>query len=168
MTGGIFLMLGSNLGDRQRNLSNAVGYIGNFARIVRMSSVYATSAWGNANQPDFLNQAIEVDTTLPPQDLLKNILEVEIKIGRERKEKWGPRTIDIDILFFNDKIVKTNDLTLPHPEVQNRKFVLIPLREIAATFIHPVFKKSVAQLDDECTDNLEVKRLPHQHREQSS
>jgi 2-amino-4-hydroxy-6-hydroxymethyldihydropteridine diphosphokinase len=168
MRGGIFLLLGSNLGDRLRNLSDAATHINAFAPVLRKSSVYVTGAWGNNNQPDFLNQVIEVDTGLSAGALLQNTLGAEMKMGRNRIEKWGPRTIDIDILFFRDSIVDLADLKIPHPQIQNRKFTLVPLRELAPDLIHPVFKKSITRLDEECTDTLEVRRLPPQPSEQSS
>ncbi|HMJ67260.1 MAG TPA: 2-amino-4-hydroxy-6-hydroxymethyldihydropteridine diphosphokinase [Cyclobacteriaceae bacterium] len=168
MRGGIFLLLGSNLGDRLQHLSTAASHINTFATVLRKSSVYVTGAWGNNNQPDFLNQVIEVDTGLSPEALLQNTLGAEIKMGRNRIEKWGPRTIDIDILFFGESIVTLDNLQIPHPQIQNRKFTLVPLRELAPDLVHPVLKKSIARLDDECTDSLEVTRLPPQHSEQSS
>lgn len=174
MPGGIFLLLGSNLGDRQKHLSDAIARIDSFASVLRKSSIYITGAWGNTNQPDFLNQVIEVDTALSPEHLLQDILKVEAIMGRNRIEKWGARTIDIDILFFRDNIVSAEDLeghvglTIPHPQIQNRKFTLVPLRELAPEFVHPLFKKSIARLDDECTDNLKVTRLQPPHSEQPS
>jgi 2-amino-4-hydroxy-6-hydroxymethyldihydropteridine diphosphokinase len=168
MPGGIFLLLGSNLGDRPEHLSDAAARINIFAHIIRKSSVYVTRAWGNNNQPDFLNQVIEVDTVLPPEALLQQTLAVETAMGRNRIEKWGPRTIDIDILFFRNSIVNLDNLKIPHPQIQNRKFTLIPLRELAPDFVHPVLKKNIARLNDECTDSLEVRRLPPPHSEQSS
>jgi 2-amino-4-hydroxy-6-hydroxymethyldihydropteridine diphosphokinase len=168
MTGGIFLLLGSNLGDREKNLSDAAKSIGTFASVIRASSIYSTRDWGNTNQPDFLNQVIEIDTTLSALDLLNCTLKVEIGMGRARKEKWGPRTIDIDLLFYRDETIETGRLTVPHPEIQNRKFVLIPLRELAGDFVHPIFLKTISQLDDDCADTLEVKRWQPPHSEQSS
>jgi 2-amino-4-hydroxy-6-hydroxymethyldihydropteridine diphosphokinase len=168
MPGGIFLLLGSNLGDRLKHLSEAVAHIGAFAPVLRMSSVYTTSAWGNTNQPEFLNQVVEVDTTLSPELLLQNILKVEAKMGRSRIEKWGSRIIDIDILLYRDTIVETDTLKVPHPQLQNRKFTLVPLRELAPDLTHPVFRKTIAQIDEECTDSLKVTRLQPPHSEQSS
>src|SRR6185436_6651877 len=107
MEGGIFLLLGSNLGDRLRNLSEARTKIG---ALVRSSSIYVTAAWGNTNQPDFLNQVIEIHTSLLPEDLLRSILDIEKAMGRKREEKWGSRTIDIDILLYKDIVLKTPDL----------------------------------------------------------
>jgi 2-amino-4-hydroxy-6-hydroxymethyldihydropteridine diphosphokinase len=168
MQGGIFLLLGSNLGDRLQQLADAAENIGAFATVLRSSSVYATSAWGNTNQPDFLNQVIEIDTTLSPRQLLFHTLDVEAKMGRRRIEKWGARIIDIDILFHRDAIVDTEDLKVPHPQMQNRKFTLVPMRELAPDLIHPVFRKTIARIDDECTDTLKVTRLPPPHSERSS
>lgn len=158
MEGGIFLLLGSNLGNRLQNLSDARNKIGG---IVASSSVYMTGAWGNTTQPDFLNQAIQIETQLNPDELLSRLLMIEIEMGRVRIEKWGPRVIDIDILFYNDVIVNTKSLTLPHPEIQNRRFALAPLAEIT-DLTHPIFEKTIRQLLDECKDTLEVRRLPPQ------
>lgn len=159
MSGGIYLLLGSNLGDRSQNLSRARNRIGS---VIASSSIYVTSAWGKTEQPDFYNQVIEVDSKLGPEDLLKNILSIEETMGRIRSEKWGPRIIDIDILFYRDVIIKSEQLTIPHPEIQNRKFTLIPLNELAPSMMHPVLKKTIQQLNTECSDPLEVKRLQPQ------
>jgi 2-amino-4-hydroxy-6-hydroxymethyldihydropteridine diphosphokinase len=164
MEGGIFLLLGSNLGDRFQNLSEARKRIGS---VVQASPIYVTAAWGNTNQPDFLNQVIEISSTLNPEELLRNILDIEIAMGRKREEKWGARIVDIDILFYGDVIIKTPDLTIPHPEMQNRRFVLVPLLDITNK-VHPVLKKTIGQLMEECKDPLEVKRLQPPHSEQSS
>jgi 2-amino-4-hydroxy-6-hydroxymethyldihydropteridine diphosphokinase len=168
MQGGIFLLLGSNLGDRLKQLADAVERIGSFATVLRTSSVYVTGAWGNTNQPDFLNQVIEIDTRDSPQQLLFDILTVETKMGRRRIEKWGSRVIDIDILLYRDTIVDTADLKVPHPQMQNRKFTLVPLRELAPDFMHPLFRKSIARMDDECTDTVRVTRLQPPRSERSS
>lgn len=155
------LILGSNLGDKLNNLQQAVQLIKKeIGRVVNQSDIYVTAAWGNTSQPDFVNQAIAVDTDLSPTDLLQKILTIEKKIGRVRdQQKWKERIIDIDILFFNDTIINTSDLTIPHPYLQERKFVLIPLLEIAQEYIHPIFNKSIKTLLQECTDTLEVKRI---------
>lgn len=168
MQGGIFLLLGSNLGDRLKRLSDAVEHIRAFATVIKSSAVYTTGAWGNTNQPDFLNQVIEIDTAVTPKQLLISILKVESKMGRQRIEKWGSRVIDIDILLFRDEVVDTEDLKVPHPQLQNRKFTLVPLRELAPDFIHPLFRKTIARIDDECTDTLKVTRLQPPHPEQFS
>ncbi len=156
MMGGIFLLLGSNLGDSYSQLETAIYHISSFATVLRKSSIYVSEAWGNTDQPDFLNQVIEIDTILAPRDLLAHTLQVETEMGRNRVKKWGPRTIDIDLLFYRDEIIKTPDLTIPHGEMQNRKFVLIPMRELAADLVHPVFNKTIRRLEEECTDTLSV------------
>lgn len=168
MTGGIYLLLGSNLGDREKKLSEAHKRIGAFAQEIRSSSVYSTAAWGKTNQPDFLNQVVEIETEKTPMELLLSVLDVETKMGRNRIEKWGSRTIDIDILFYKGQIVKREKLTIPHPEIQNRMFALAPLLEIAENFLHPALNKSIRTLYEECKDPLPVTRLPQPLREQSS
>jgi 2-amino-4-hydroxy-6-hydroxymethyldihydropteridine diphosphokinase len=157
MEGGIYLLLGSNMGDRLHHLKEATDRLGD---IVMSSSVYVTAAWGKKDQPDFYNQVIEVDSVLAPADLLKKIQKIEVDMGRKRIEKWGPRTIDIDILFYRNIIVSKDDLVIPHPEIQNRRFTLIPLRELTNR-IHPVLKKTISQLLEECKDPLQVTRLQH-------
>jgi len=120
------------------------------------SSIYQTAAWGVTTQPDFLNFVTCISTPLPATSLLTAILEIETGLGRKRDEKWGPRTIDIDILLFNDEIVNLPELIIPHPFMHIRRFTLTPLAEIAPDYIHPVFHKSIAQLLAECPDSLEV------------
>jgi 2-amino-4-hydroxy-6-hydroxymethyldihydropteridine diphosphokinase len=156
MTDGIYLLLGTNMGERQEQLAAACAHISRFASIVRKSSVYSTKAWGNTAQPDFLNQVLEVATQLDPEMLLLGLLATEAKMGRTRKEKWGPRPIDIDLLLYNDRIIKLPSLTVPHPEMHNRKFTLVPLRELSPELIHPLFRKTISILDDECSDSLPV------------
>jgi len=155
MSGGIYLLLGSNLGDRFQNLAEARDRIGS---IQASSSIYVTRAWGNTHQPDFYNQVIEIDTQLTPEELLKTILKIEASMGRVRDEKWGARIIDIDILFYRNKIIDTEGLIVPHPEIKNRRFTLIPLREIT-NMIHPVLRKTIDELLKDCQDPLEVTRL---------
>jgi 2-amino-4-hydroxy-6-hydroxymethyldihydropteridine diphosphokinase len=154
----IFLLLGSNLGDRLQTISRAKRSIEALAgKIIKQSSPYQTEAWGNTDQDSFLNQVLEINSKHTPQVLLSLLLRVEAELGRERKEKWGPRTIDIDILFFGNTIMATPDLIIPHPAIADRRFTLIPLAEIAPDFVHPTLKKNCRQLLDECKDMLEVK-----------
>ncbi len=156
----IFILLGSNLGDRLENLAHARQEIGRLAgQIITTSSIYKTAAWGNEQQPDFYNQVIKVRSALSPEELLVHVLEIEKKAGRVRNEKWGPRILDIDILFYGDLILSSDLLTIPHPEIPNRKFTLLPLAEIAPDFTHPVNRKTNNQLLTECTDVLSVEKL---------
>ena len=154
-----YLLTGGNMGNREKNLARAKKLISEQAgKVTRASSLYETAAWGKTDQPSFYNQALELETTLPPKDLLKLLLEIEKKLGRQRDEKYGPRTIDIDILLYGDQIFNDPQLRIPHPELQNRRFALTPLAEIGPGLVHPVFKKSITELHAICTDTLEVTR----------
>jgi 2-amino-4-hydroxy-6-hydroxymethyldihydropteridine diphosphokinase len=128
----------------------------NVGRVHARSRIYKTKAWGPVAQPDFLNMAIALYTSLPPAYLLKQLLEIEKRFGRKRDVKYGPRTLDIDILFYGNKIVRSEGLVIPHPEIQNRRFALVPCCDIAASFIHPVYQKSLAELLRDCKDELQV------------
>lgn len=156
----IFLSTGSNLGDRLENLRQAQEYIAlEIGTIVQASSVYATQAWGVHDQPDFLNQALEVKTELMPAEILEKIQYIEKRMGRIKTEKWSKRLIDIDILFYNQDIIQTENLTIPHPFLHERNFVLAPLAEIAPDFLHPIFQISILKLYQNSKDNLEAKTL---------
>lgn len=153
------LHLGSNLGDRQGNIWLAITHLKKFVgQIDQYSSVYETAAWGLEDQPDFLNIALVCDTHLLPDLLLKTVLDIEQKMGRERKQHWGERIIDIDVLFYNDWKINYPDLIIPHLRIQDRKFVLKPLLEIIPDKIHPVFNKTIRVLTEECTDKLLVRK----------
>jgi len=154
-----YLLTGGNLGNREENLATARELInGHCGNIIRASSLYETAAWGKTDQPSFLNQALEVDTPLNSRQLIRWILKAEKKMGRVRDEKYGPRLIDIDILLFNNEKHNYQFLKLPHPEMQNRRFALLPLAEIAPDIIHPVLNKTIHELLKECTDELPVKK----------
>lgn len=156
----VYLLIGGNMGDRSENLAQAREWLQlECGTIEKTSSIYETEAWGHNDQPPFLNQAIFLTTELPVTDLMNCILNVEKKIGRIRKDKYGPRIIDIDIIFFNDEIVNNSVVTVPHPELQNRRFVLVPLVEIAENVIHPTLKRSCFDLLCECNDELLVKKF---------
>jgi 2-amino-4-hydroxy-6-hydroxymethyldihydropteridine diphosphokinase len=155
-----YLLTGGNMGEREQNLATARELIATeCGEIIKASSLYETAAWGNTNQPAFLNQALEIQTSLNAKQLIRHILKLEKRMGRVRKEKYGPRMIDIDILLFNDEIHKTPFLKIPHPEMQNRRFVLAPLAEIAPAVTHPIFKKTITELLLDCPDELAVKKI---------
>jgi len=148
------------MGNSTELLSNAIEQIENkIGPLLLQSNLYATAAWGNTSQPDFLNQAIEVATQLDATETLKEILSIEKNMGRIRTVKNAPRIIDIDILFFNNEIINRIDLIVPHPEIQNRRFVLTPLNEIVPQMIHPVLNKTIDQLLSFCPDQLAVKKI---------
>ena len=154
------LLIGGNLGDRKNNLLTAISLINEqCGPLIRSSSVYETEAWGKTDQPLFLNQALEISTSLNARQLMRKILKIEKEMGRVRKEKLGPRIIDIDILLYENEIHDLRFLKIPHPEMQNRRFVLVPLAEIDPTLQHPVLKRTIAELLEECPDNLEVKKI---------
>lgn len=161
----LVLLLGSNLGERQNYLSQALEKIKqSMGTIYIASSFYETKSWGVENQPDFLNQVIVCHTSLTAEESLKYCLSIEKELGRDRKEKWGSRTIDIDILYFDDSIIATNALKIPHPFLHERRFTLVPLVEVLPDYIHPVFNFSNKQLLERCTDGLEVTLLNHIRR----
>jgi len=154
-----YLLTGGNLGERVHNLAMARELVAaQTGNIIAASSLYETAAWGNTDQPAFLNQAIMIETPLNARQLIRRILKIEKKMGRIREEKYGPRLIDIDILLFNNEKHNYQFLKLPHPEMQNRRFALLPLAEIAPEIIHPVLKKTITELLQECKDELEVKK----------
>ena len=156
----VFLSIGGNMGNREAALAKACKLIGEqCGEIKSISSLYETAAWGKNDQPSFLNQALEIHSGLEPEQLLKQILKIEKEMGRIRKEKYGPRSIDIDILFFNEETHNYPSLTIPHPEIQNRRFVLAPMNEIAPALVHPVLKKTITELLEQCPDHLPVKKI---------
>ncbi|MDX2302020.1 MAG: 2-amino-4-hydroxy-6-hydroxymethyldihydropteridine diphosphokinase [Microscillaceae bacterium] len=155
-----YLLLGSNLGEKKLNIDYAAELIGwLIGEITRKSSVYQTSSWGVENQPPFYNQVLEVITKLQPADLILDIQYIENKLGRERGVRWGSRIIDIDILYYEHEVINFENLTVPHPEIPNRKFTLIPLAEIAPDYVHPMLQKTNAKLLEECKDTLPVQKI---------
>lgn len=152
-----YLLTGSNLGNREENLSRAREELNlHCGTILLASPLYETAAWGKTDQPAFLNQALELSTTLNARQLMRKILKTERSMGRVRAEKYGPRLIDIDILLFNQEKYNYHFLKLPHPEMQHRRFALLPLSVIAPDLVHPVLNKTISQLLVECRDELPV------------
>lgn len=148
------------MGERELNLERARNLIGEkCGELKTISSIYETAPWGETDQPVFLNQALQIITSLKPMPLLQKILDIEKQLGRTRQVKFGPRNIDIDILFYNEERHIDPLLTIPHPELQYRRFVLTPMNEIAPGFVHPVLKKTIAELLEECPDDLPVNKL---------
>ena len=154
------LLLGGNQGNPKSNFEKSIEFIEKkIGIVVSSSSLYQTAAWGKEDQAPFLNQVLKVSTKLGPEILLKEILEIESLVGRVRYEKWGPRIIDIDILFYENAIIEEKDLTIPHPYLHQRAFTLIPLEEIAPELMHPVFNKTISELLTSCEDTLPVSRI---------
>ena len=157
----IYLLLGSNVGDKKANLINAVSLIAiQIGEIIGQSSVYETEPWGFEDSSYFFNQVLKVNTSLQPEELLIILFEIEKYLGRQRTQKqYESRIIDIDILFYDDLVIHTENLTIPHPLIEKRKFVLTPLAEITSDLKHPVLEKTIKVLLNECEDNLEVRKI---------
>ena len=156
----VYLLLGSNMGNSEQQLKSAAQHIeSQVGNITRFSSLYQTAAWGNTKQPDFLNQVLIVQTKLEPEELLTANLQIEQKMGRIRTVKNAPRIIDIDILYYNKLVLNTANLKIPHPEIPNRRFVLIPLNELSPLWKHPLLLKNNHQLLQNCKDELNVKKF---------
>lgn len=156
----IFLITGGNIGDRKKNLQTAANAIEeNIGNISKSSSIYETEAWGNTDQASFYNQVHIVETELAAKEIMNKILAIEKKMGRIRTIKNAARIIDIDILFFNNEIINDPILTIPHKEISNRRFVLMPLSELDPDLVHPVLNLSINKLLSICKDPLNVTRL---------
>jgi 2-amino-4-hydroxy-6-hydroxymethyldihydropteridine diphosphokinase len=146
----VFIGLGANLGDRKRTLSAAVVALnGSGLTVLGKSSLYETSAYGNTDQPAFLNAVVHCDTDLDPGEVLDRLKDIEIGLGRREREPWAPREVDLDLLFYEDRVLTGSELTLPHPDLHNRLFVLVPLAELEPDLVHPVLKKTVRELLDD-------------------
>lgn len=153
----IILHNGTNLGDREENLNKANQLIeSHIGKITKKSSWYETEPWGLPDQPMFINVALEVETDLSPEQLLEAANGIENEMGRIRIKKWERRLIDIDIIFYEDQVVQTDQLTIPHKHLQDRNFVLIPLMEIIPDFVHPILNQTMEELYEQSQDALEV------------
>jgi len=154
------LHLGSNQGDKKVQIARAIQMIEeSIGPIISSSAMYLTVAWGKTDQDEFVNIALEVEHYMTPNQLLDTVNKIEDQLGRKRIEKWGPRIIDIDIIFIEDVIIKTGKLTIPHGLMHKRNFVLYPMVEIAPDFIHPVLNESVSNLLEDCEDETKVRRI---------
>ena len=152
-----FIGLGTNQGNRLEHLKQARQLIEErLGKIKRVSPIYETAAWGLEDQADFLNQVILISSILNPTDVLQSALNIEAEIGRIRLKKWGPRIIDIDILFAENQVLNLDQLTLPHPLIQERNFVLQPLVDLSPNFVHPTLNKTMFQLLKESPDKQEI------------
>ncbi|MEK6566696.1 MAG: 2-amino-4-hydroxy-6-hydroxymethyldihydropteridine diphosphokinase [Bacteroidota bacterium] len=150
----IYIGLGSNVGDRFGYLDSAVKELNELSstKVVGMSSVYQTEPYGNKDQPEFLNMAVELESSMDAGELFSRLKSIEAKLGRHSTERWGPREIDLDLLYFGRQVVNQKNLQVPHPVIGHRRFVLVPLNEIAHFFIDPVRRKNISELLAECTD----------------
>jgi 2-amino-4-hydroxy-6-hydroxymethyldihydropteridine diphosphokinase len=158
----VFLLLGSNQGKREEVLTIAkVKLAAKIGVLIAGSSYFETAPWGDTNQADFINQVLEFETDFSPEDLLETILEIEVELGRIRlpEARYGARSIDIDILYYGQLILDTDALTIPHPRIQERRFALAPMVEIAEDFLHPIFNLPQKEMLAKCSDSLAVKKL---------
>lgn len=155
---GIYLLLGSNMGNRLEYLKEAEQQlIAEGIQVIDESSIYETEPWGKENQDWFLNVVLQVETSKDPSLLLDAILKVEKSLGRIRKEKWGERCIDIDILYYHDNVVDNKNLTIPHPGIPDRRFTLVPLAEMCPLELHPILSKTQMELMADCNDELDCR-----------
>ena len=156
----VYLGLGSNVGDRLKFIESAIERIGDLegVKLTKKASLYETEPWGVKDQGFFLNTAVEIETSLSPEDLHNEIKSIEQTLGRESREKWTQREIDIDLLFYGDRVIDEENLKVPHNRIEDRRFVLVPLAEMDPDLIHPVLNKSVKELLAETKDNLEVSK----------
>ncbi|MDK1080831.1 MAG: 2-amino-4-hydroxy-6-hydroxymethyldihydropteridine diphosphokinase [Anaerolineae bacterium] len=142
----VYIALGSNLGRRLDNLRAAIGSMSPAIQVLRESKIYETPPWGYEDQPAFLNMVVKAETKLEPERLLKNLKQIEAGMGRENSVHWGPRLIDLDILFYDELVLESDPLVIPHPNLHERAFVLVPLADVGANFVHPVLETRIDKL----------------------
>ena len=152
----VYLLLGSNEGDRMQWMKQAIDLLSAHGTIAKQSSVYETAAWGIEEQPSFLNMVVLLKTDLTAIRLLSEIHDIEKKLGRQREVKWGQRTLDIDILLYNDEQIELPGLLVPHPFLHLRRFTLVPLAELIPNKMHPSLRRTISELLQDCPDGLEV------------
>ncbi len=160
LTQTICIQLGSNIGDRAQHLKDATSALSSHFSLIESSPVYETEAWGLKDQQAFYNQLLIFESTESPYAIHQRCISIEEQMGRQRDLRWGPRIIDLDIIFYSNKIIFSPKLQIPHLRMQDRRFVLKPLVDIAKSWIHPVLGKSAEQLLQDCNDNSEVKLIP--------
>jgi 2-amino-4-hydroxy-6-hydroxymethyldihydropteridine diphosphokinase len=154
----VFISLGGNLGNTLEIFKNSYHEIEKkIGRIAVFSTIYQTAAWGKTDQADFLNQVIQAETDLNPEKIMSELLEIELFFGRRREQIWGPRILDLDILFIENLILSSEYLDIPHPQIAHRRFVLIPMVEIAPHFLHPVLQQTMSELLEQTTDLQSVR-----------
>ena len=155
----VYLLIGGNMGDRMANLAEARNWIHTeIGLILQASSIYETAAWGNTYQSDFLNQALYIESEFDAPTIMHKLLTIELNMGRIRDIPMGPRTIDLDVMYFNEEVIISDLITVPHPKLAARKFVLMPLAEIAPLYLHPILNKTNDTLLKECGDSLPVNK----------
>ena len=160
MSFNVFISLGGNLGNTLEIFKNSYLEIEKkIGRISAFSKIYQTAAWGKTDQADFLNQVISLETDLGPEKIMSELLEIELFFGRRRDVIWGPRILDLDILFLGNQIVSSENLAIPHPQIANRRFVLMPLVEIAPHFLHPELQQTMLELLEQTTDQQSVQLI---------
>lgn len=156
----VYLSLGSNVGDRKKNLRDAEKFIqAHIGQIAKESSDYLTPPWGKTDQDSFYNNVLLVNSYLNPMQIMRRIDKIELLLGKSKIEKWGPRKIDIDMLFYDQKIIKNENLEIPHPHLHERNFVLVPLKEISGDFVHPVLLKTIEEIYLSTPDQSQIQKL---------
>ncbi|MBA4301252.1 2-amino-4-hydroxy-6-hydroxymethyldihydropteridinediphosphokinase [Algoriphagus alkaliphilus] len=153
----VVLSLGGNKGDREKLLFRAIEGLNDHFQLLKVSKIFETSAWGGVAKGDFLNQLVIISTEFEPEDVLEIIREIETNLGRTREEPWGDRTMDIDILYYGEKVINTGKLVIPHPFIEDRRFVLVPLAEVLPKKEHPISGKNTLRMLEECNDLSQVK-----------